>query len=150
MKPVKRLAVVLLMVLAGVLAACGAAESTPMPVTEFSLTATDIAYDVNRLEVTAGQPVKVTLRNEGALEHDFSIMEMPHAGEVMAEEAEDGMAGHDMGNMAMDPEIHVASPIGESLSVEFTPTTPGEYEYFCTVAGHKEAGMVGTLVVKAP
>ena len=87
----KRLVVVLLMVLAGVLAACGSTGPTPMPVAEFSLTAMDIAYDVNRLEVTAGQPVKVILQNEGTLEHDFSIMEMPHAGEVMAEEAEDGM-----------------------------------------------------------
>jgi len=148
---VQRLAIVLLMImLLGVLAACGSAEPPPVPTAEISLTATDIAYDVNRLEVMAGQSVKVTLRNEGALEHDFSIMEMPHTGEVMAEEAEHGMAGHDMSNMAMDPEVHVAAPIGEGLSVEFTPTTPGEYEYFCTVAGHKEAGMVGTLVVAAP
>lgn len=146
----KRLAVVLLIVLAVVLVACSSAEPTPMPVAELSLTATDIAYDKTRLEVMAGQPVKLTLRNEGALEHDFSIMEVPHTGEVMAEEAEHGMGGHDMSNMAIDPEIHVAAPMGESLSVEFTPSTPGEYEYLCTVAGHKEAGMVGILVVKAP
>lgn len=146
----KRLAVVLLIVLAVVLAACSSAEPTPMPVAELSLAATDIAYDKTRLEVMAGQPVKLTLRNEGALEHDFSIMEVPHTGEVMAEEGEHGMGGHDMSNMAIDPEIHVAPPVGESLSVEFTPSTPGEYEYLCTVAGHKEAGMVGILVVKAP
>lgn len=146
----KRLAVVLLLMLAVVLAACSSAEPTPMPVAELSLTATDIAYDKTRLEVMAEQPVKLTLRNEGTLEHDFSIMELPHTGEVMAEEAERGMGGHDMSNMATDPEIHVAPPMGESLSVEFTPSTPGEYEYLCTVAGHKEAGMVGILVVKAP
>ncbi|MBE2199511.1 MAG: hypothetical protein IAE79_12935 [Anaerolinea sp.] len=147
----QRLAIVLLMImLLGVLAACGSAEPMPVPVVEISLTATDIAYDVNRFEVMAGQPVKVTLRNEGALEHDFSIMEMPHTGEVMAEEADHGIGGHDMSNIAMEPEVHVAPPMGKSLSVEFTPTTPGEYEYFCAVAGHKEAGMVGTLVVTAP
>ncbi len=142
--------IVVLLAMAGVLAACSSAETDAVPMTEFMLTATDIAYDMNQLEVTAGQPVRVTLRNNGALEHDFSIVEMPHAGEVLAEEAEGGMAGHDMSNMSMDPEIHVASPMGESLSVEFTPTTPGEYEFFCTVAGHKEAGMVGTLIVTAP
>lgn len=142
--------VVFLLASAGLLAACGSAETDTVPMAEFTLTATDIAYDVNRLEVVAGQPVRVTMRNNGALEHDFSIMEMPHTGEVIAEEAEGGMAGHDMSDMSMDPEIHVASPMGESLSVEFTPTTPGEYEFFCTVAGHKEAGMVGTLIVTAP
>ena len=142
--------VVVLLATAGVLAACSSAETDAVPTAEFTLTATDIAYDVNRLEVVAGQPVRVTLRNNGALEHDFSIMEMPHTGDVLAEEAEGGMAGHDMSNMSMDPEIHVASPMGDSLSVEFTPTTPGEYEFFCTAAGHKEAGMVGTLIVTAP
>ena len=145
----KRLTFVLLIVLVAALAACGSAEPTPMPQAQLSLTATDIAYDMNRLEAKVGQPVVVTLHNEGALVHDFSIMEMPHAGEVMAEEGEGGM-GHDMSNMTMEPEIHVASPVGESLTVEFTPTQAGEYEFFCTVAGHKEAGMVGTLVVTAP
>ncbi len=142
--------VVFLLAAAGVLAACSSAETDTVSMTEFTLTATDIAYDVNRLEAVAGQPVRITMRNEGALEHDFSIMEMPHMGEVIAEEAEGGMAGHDMGDMDMEPEVHIAPPMGESLNVEFTPSTPGEYEFFCTVAGHKEAGMVGTLIVTAP
>lgn len=143
----KRLAFVLLMALATVLAACGGTEPEGMPAVELSLTATDIAYDVNRLEVMAGQRVKLTLHNTGALEHDFSIMEMPHTGEVMAEEMEDAAHGHEM---TLDPEVHVAAPIGDSRRLEFTPSTPGEYEFFCTVEGHKEAGMVGTLVVTAP
>ena len=146
---IKRLAFVLSIIWLAALAACGAAEPTPMPKTQLSLTATDIAYDTNRLEAKAGQPVVVTLHNEGVLEHDFSIIGMPHAGEVMAEEAEHG-TGHDMSSMTIEPEIHVASPVGESLAVEFTPTQPGEYEFFSTVAGHKEAGMAGTLVVTAP
>lgn len=145
----KKLAFVLLFLLVAALVACGSAKPAPMPKAQLSLTATDIAYDTNRLEVKAGQSVVLTLHNEGALEHDFSIMEMPHAGEVMAEEGGSGM-DHDMSSMSMNPEIHVASPVGESLTVEFTPSEPGEYEYFCTVAGHKEAGMVGTLVVTAP
>lgn len=146
----RRLVLVLLVVLALALVACGSSEPTPVPTVALSLTATDIAYDTNRIEVMAGQPVKLTLHNEGALEHDFSIMEIPHTGQVMAEENEEAMGGHDMSNMAMDPEVHVATPMGEGLSVEFTPSTPGEYEFFCTTAGHKEAGMVGTLVVLAP
>lgn len=145
-----RFAFFCLTLLAAALAACGSAGPTPVPVTELSLTAMDIAYDLTRFEVTAGQPVKLTLHNQGALEHDFSILEMPHLGDVLADEAAGDMAGHDMSAMAVDPEIHVASPVGESLSVSFTPSTPGEYEFFCTVAGHKEAGMVGVLVVKAP
>ena len=144
----KKLAFVLWTVLAAVLAACGgAAEPEAAAAVELSLTATDIAYNVNHIEVIAGEMVKLTLHNEGALEHDFSIMEMPHTGEVMAEEAAHGSDGHEM---TVDPEVHVAAPIGDSSSIAFTPSEPGEYEFFCTVEGHKEAGMVGTLVVTGP
>lgn len=145
-----RMTFVLWAVLAALLAACGSAKPTPPPLMELSLTATDIAYDTHQFDVVAGQPVRLTLHNEGALIHDFSIQKMPHSGEVMAEEADHGMEGHDMNTAGPDPEIHVASPVGESLSVTFTPITPGDYEFFCTVVGHKEAGMVGTLVVSAP
>jgi uncharacterized cupredoxin-like copper-binding protein len=60
------------------------------------------------------------------------------------------MAGHEIGNMTTEPQLHVAAMMGQTGVLEFTPTKPGTYEFFCTVAGHKEAGMVGTLVVKVP
>ena len=41
-----------------------------------------------------------------------------------------------------------AGPAGQG-KLTFTPSKAGTYEFFCTVAGHKEAGMVGTLTVKA-
>lgn len=148
----KRFVGFLVILLLFILAGCGSAEPTPPLALSHSLLATDIAFDQNRIEVTAGQPVRILLNNEGALEHDFSIMEIPHVGKVMAEEMEEG-AGHDthdMSEMNVDPEVHVAAPIGGRSSVEFTPSIPGEYEFFCAVAGHKEAGMVGTLVVQAP
>ena len=143
----KQVIFILLLATAVMLTACGAKTEATNSKEELSLTATDIAFDTTRLEVKAGEMVEVTLHNEGVLEHDFSIMEIPHTGDVMAEESESGME-HDMSSLSMEPEIHVAAPVGESLSVAFTPSTPGEYEFFCTVAGHKEAGMVGTLVVK--
>lgn len=146
----KRLAAVLLITVLALLTACGAEETPSVPPVSLDLTATDIAFDITRLEVLAGQPVRLTLSNKGALEHDFSIMEMPLAGDVMTNEIEDEMAGHDMSSMGEEPEIHVAAPTGGGNTIEFTPSDPGEYTYFCTVAGHKEAGMVGTLVVQAP
>ena len=146
----KRFFILLLLIFgAVVLVACGGeTEPTPIPVAELELVATDIAFDQNSFEVLVGQPVKITLQNDGVLEHDFSIMEIPHTGEVMAEEMHDEESDHDMSNMEMDPEVHVAASSGGSHTVEFTPSQAGEYEFVCTVQGHKEAGMVGTLVVK--
>jgi len=140
------------LILAGVILAACAAPAAPavLEPIDLVLTATDIAYDTDRFEVTAGQPVRLTLRNDGVLEHDFSIMTVPHTGEVMVSEMAEEMEGHDMGNMVEEPEIHVVAPVGGRNTVEFTPSAPGEYEYYCTVPGHREAGMVGILTVKAP
>ena len=84
--------------------------------------------------------------NNGTLEHDFSIIEFPTSGPSSSE----GGMDHDMGEMAETPDLHVAAAVGQSATLEFTPSKAGTYEFFCTVAGHKEAGMVGTLVVTAP
>ena len=46
--------------------------------------------------------------------------------------------------------VHVAAATGHVGNVTFTPTEAGEYEYYCTVAGHKVSGMVGKLTVVAP
>jgi uncharacterized cupredoxin-like copper-binding protein len=141
----------LLIVLA--LVACSAAESadeSAAPV-EVSLTATDIAYDINQIEVLAGQPLKLTLHNQGVLDHDLSIMEIPHSGGVtMTMMDEDMDMGHDMNHMSEMPDIHVAASQEASNTIEFIPSAPGEYEFYCTVSGHREAGMVGMLVVKEP
>lgn len=140
------------LILAGVVLAACASPATPTVLApiDLVLTATDIAYDTDRVEVMAGQPVRLTLRNDGVLAHDFSIMMMPHTGEVMVSEMAEEMEGHDMSEMEKEPEIHVVAPVDGRNTVEFTPSEPGEYEYYCTVPGHKEAGMVGILVVKAP
>lgn len=151
MKKVWFVAVCLMTVL---MAACGSSSesssTTDLPTAEFTIVATDIAYDTDQLEVAAGQPIAITFKNDGFLEHDFSIMEIEHSGEVMSHD-EGGMDGHDMGHMSDIPDVHVAAAMnGGSSSLEFTPSEPGEYEFFCTVAGHKEAGMVGKLIVNAP
>lgn len=144
-----------LMLFVFALSGCGGgstAESDPEPI-DLALNATDIAYDVNELTVPAGQPVRVSLRNEGALVHDFSISTIPLAGEVETVEGmgddHSMMDDHEamMEGMHGDSDIHVAAAPDSTGTVEFTPTQAGTYEYFCTVAGHKEAGMVGTLVV---
>lgn len=124
-------------------AACGGGREET--VTNVSLVATDIAYDVARLEVPANQAVRLTLENSGALEHDFSIREIG-VGDVHATEGE--ADDHAMTEDVHELDLHVAAPPGGgSGTLEFTPTEPGEYEFYCTVPGHREAGMRGTLVV---
>ncbi|HLF01483.1 MAG TPA: cupredoxin domain-containing protein [Anaerolineales bacterium] len=136
----------LLALAAAFLAACSGSSASSQPL-EIMLQASGMTYQPATIEVTAGQPVKLTFQNTDALEHDFSIMEIPMAS--MGATAEP-MAGHDMENMATDPQLHMAVAMNATNTMEFTPTKPGTYEFFCTVAGHKEAGMKGTLIVKQP
>jgi uncharacterized cupredoxin-like copper-binding protein len=129
-------------ILAGtwLLAACA---SQPKAV-EVIVQAGEFKFEPASIELTAGTPVRLTLQNAGTVEHDFSVAEMPM---VESAAASTPMAGHEMGGMQAVPQLHVAAAIGQRATVEFTPTKAGSYGFFCTVPGHKEAGMAGVLVV---
>ncbi|MEK7312728.1 MAG: cupredoxin domain-containing protein [Chloroflexota bacterium] len=142
----KKLFLPLLPLAAFVLAACSGASATA-GTTEIVLDASGLQYQPATIEVTAGQPVKLTLNNKDSVDHDISIMEIPMA--MMGVTAEP-MAGHDMSGMTEQPQLHMAVAMSQAGTLEFTPTKPGTYEFICTVPGHKEAGMVGALIVKAP
>ena len=133
-------------ILAGLaLAACSGAGGTTGP-QALTVEAKEFTFSPANLEVQAGQPVKLTLQNTGTEEHDFSILEIPLA----AQAEETGGAEHDMSNMADMPDLHVAAMKGQRATLDFTPTQAGTYQFWCTVPGHKDAGMTGTLVVRGP
>jgi len=87
---------------------------------EVMLAAEDIKYDKTELKIPANTDVKVTLENKGMLQHDWAVDEL----KVMIDILDAGEKG--------------------SVTVN---ADAGEYEYYCTVPGHKEAGMVGKLIV---
>lgn len=127
------------------LAACAGG---PSGLNEIVVKAEALKFNPATIEITAGKPVKLTFDNVDSVDHDFSIMEFPME---MAGATQAPMVGHDMGNMGgMEPELHMAALMGQTTTLEFTATKPGTYEFVCTVPGHKEAGMKGTLVVTAP
>ncbi len=103
------------------LAACGGGNSSsniePLAVT---INGEDIKFDVTAIEAKVGQTVNVTYNNKGALDHTFLI---------------DGLVTE-----------QIVVP-GQTITFSFTPKSAGTFEYYCNVAGHKEAGMIGALTV---
>lgn len=138
-------------------AACSPAAEGPMDDIDHAvmgLEAREIVVDANddfsfspaQIEVRAGEPVRLIFNNAGALEHDWSITHII-ATNVHEESDHSDAHGDHMDGMGEDPDLHVSAMPGQGGVLEFTPTEAGTYEITCTVAGHHEAGMVGTLVV---
>ena len=102
-------------------AASPAAEAAPATAAaEYTVKLEDIFFDPKELTIPANTPVTISLPNVGAAPHDFSIDAL---------------------------KISVPVEPGDTGSVTINAPA-GTYEYYCNVPGHKEAGMVGTLIVK--
>jgi uncharacterized cupredoxin-like copper-binding protein len=135
---VRRGAATSLMALWGLLiAGCG----SPQP-RALAVTARDFRFSPATLELTVGQPVRLTIKNPDTVEHDFQADVFPlHVG------AGAHTAGMSHGT-ANEAPLHIHTPAGGDSFAVFTPTEKGTYAVYCTVPGHKEAGMTATIVVR--
>ncbi len=96
----------------------------------------DIKYDKATLTGAKGKALTISLTNSGALEHDFTIDKIDAKATADGKEAKSDKAA-----------VHAAVKPKGAAKLEITPNAAGTFEYYCTVAGHKEAGMKGTLTV---
>lgn len=123
---------------AAIVAGCGGSASKG-PATTVEVKAEAMTWATKEIKLTKNQPVKLVLNNQDSVTHDFVIDKIP----AKVEHSE----GADHGHSAKKADLHVAAEAGKQGTVEFTPTKPGTYTYYCTEPGHKEAGMTGTLIV---
>jgi uncharacterized cupredoxin-like copper-binding protein len=101
-------------------------------------------YSTHDITVEKGKMYKLVVENTDAVLHDFSVDKIEV---TKGHAAGEGHHDMDMGGMA-DPDLHLAVDAGKTATLEFTPTKAGTYTFYCTVPGHKDAGMKGTLTVK--
>lgn len=119
------------------IAACGGEEESEPESVTFDIVGLDeFVYDPDSLTVSEGSEVTVNFKNDGVLEHNWLLIS-ERTDPVEASEA-DAMSGATTGEIAA----------GESTTITFSAPPKGTYTYVCTVAGHAEAGMLGTLVVE--
>ena len=108
--------------------------------------ATEFLFEPTILRVKADQRYLLHLVNRGNLLHDWAIDAIP-AKEVRVRESEEH--GHEetlAGGTA--PGLHLAADKGKEAEISFIPMRRGEYEFYCTVPGHRSTGMEGTLIVE--
>ncbi|MBA3532503.1 MAG: cupredoxin domain-containing protein [Ardenticatenales bacterium] len=130
-----------LLIVLPLLVACGTGSSTPTVAPQtLTLVAQDIAYDKTALEGTIGQPIQLDFSNQGALAHDFTI------DEIEATETADSHDSHNE-STATESDLHYHLETNEAQVFTFTPLQAGTYTFYCSVAGHREAGMTGILTV---
>lgn len=86
------------------------------------ITASEWKFEPAELTVQAGVPVQLTQLNKGTIQHDFAIE-------------------------TLGVSLPLIDP-GKSQSIRFTPAKKGSFEFKCTVPGHAEVGMRGTITVK--
>jgi uncharacterized cupredoxin-like copper-binding protein len=85
------------------------------------VSAGDLFFDPNALTIPANTDVTITLTNGGGSQHDLYQPDM-------------------------DAQTPLLNP-GESGSVVIN-LPAGTYQFWCTVPGHRDAGMTGTLTVE--
>ena len=110
------------------------AGSTPQ--STLSLKARDIAFDRDELEAAAGEVFVIVLENTGVLLHDFTIDEI--AADVSA-------VGQQRPGRS---DVHVPLKRDARKRLLLRVTGPGEYSFYCSVPGHRQSGMEGTLIVR--
>ena len=81
---------------------------------------TSYAFDPPGITVRAGEDIAIVLTSAD-IEHDFTVD---------------------------DIDAHVSAEAGETAEGGLRADEPGTYTYYCSVEGHREAGMEGTLTVE--
>ena len=137
-----RRGVALAVTMALVVVACGGADGggsgdggSDGGATPATVTASEFAFDPVDLSVAANTDVDVTLKNGGAIDHEWVVLKK---GTTISKETE---FEESMVELRIDA-------IGAGAEASKTLNLPaGDYQVICALIGHLNAGMKGTLKV---
>ncbi|MEX1129840.1 MAG: plastocyanin/azurin family copper-binding protein [Vicinamibacterales bacterium] len=116
----------------------------------------DMKYSVTTINAKPGETITIRLMSKGlipkiAMAHNVVVLKL---GTDVLKLLKDGAPHRDTDFIppAMKAAVIAKTPFagaGETVQITFkVPAKPGTYPYICTFAGHYQAGMKGTLVVK--
>ena len=91
-------------------------------VREITVVGDEFLFNPKNMSIKAGERVRLTFKNEGRVIHNWII------------------EGQGIGTQTIAG--------GATTTIEFTAPASGQYTVFCSVPGHRERGMMGTLAVE--
>lgn len=137
-------------VLALLLAACSggrgaasAANSSATPAVPadgvLTVRAFEWGFEPEAIALRRGEQVRIDLQNEGATLHDLKVEEL--AADIIESRSTGPLSGG-------DDQLFVGADAGQRGTLVFVPQESGTFTFYCTIQGHRELGMEGTLTVK--
>ena len=96
--------------------------ASAMSSTQITISGSEFAFTPSTFTVTKGEKVEITFKNTGKYPHNLSITDL------------------NVKTKTIQP--------GEQDVVSFVPDKTGTFSFMCTVPGHADRGMKGTLTVK--
>ena len=100
----------------------------------------ELKFFPSNLEFETGKPYKLVLDNPSPMKHYFTAKDFADASWTRKVQA---------GKVEIKGAIHELELKPEAVAEwVLTPMKPGKYDLYCSIPGHKEAGMVGEIVVK--
>lgn len=105
-----------------------------------TIKATEIAYDLAKLDVKQGETILFVLENNGTQDHELGVGDdaffTAHA-KMMADMPD---MKHEMPNM-------VTAKPGETAKFAWTFSKAGAFKFACSMPGHSDLGMAGPIAV---
>lgn len=109
-----------------VLAACGngngdggTADDGGAGGDSLTIVATEYEFDPSDVSIPADTAVEITVDNQGIIEHDWTVDEL---------------------------DVEIYADAGDTATVTVTAAA-GTYDVYCSIPGHRELGMEGSLTV---
>lgn len=116
--------------LLALLTACGSSEETPTApeqdvTADYEIVMNDMRFEPAVISGAPGETLEILLRNTDTVVHDFTV--------------------DDLDGESTQIELQPRQELSFSLNL---PDEPGEWEFYCSIPGHRQLGMVGVIQVQ--
>jgi len=106
-----------------------------------AVTASGMRYSLKTIEIKRGETIRFVVTNRAPVKHEFVLGTRAfHAQHLKEMAAMPGMDMNEANSIDLKP--------GETKTLLWQFTRPGEFLFGCDIPGHFQAGMVGTLRVR--